>query len=85
MASHVCLQLRRAPSSHTEQPIPASLDAVVMSCLEMKPQERVQTAEDLIAQLDRVQLEERWTHERAVNWWHLHGSDGSGAATTAQD
>jgi len=73
------------PSSHTEQPIPVSLDAVVMSCLEKKPQERVQTAEDLIAQLDRVQLEERWTHERAGNWWHLHDSDGSRAGTTAQD
>jgi serine/threonine-protein kinase len=65
------------PSRKTEQSIPASLDAVVLSCLVKEPSERVQTAEELVAQLDAVQLESPWTHERAEQWWNLHGGDSA--------
>jgi len=68
------------PSKKAEQAIPPSLDAVVLSCLEKEPQERVQTAEDLIAQLERVELEQPWTNERAEEWWSKHASDSSSAS-----
>jgi hypothetical protein len=66
------------PSKKAEQAIPPSLDAVVLSCLEKEPQNRVQTAEDLIAQLDRVEFAQPWTNERAEQWWKEHGG-GSGS------
>ncbi|MEJ2239992.1 MAG: hypothetical protein P8X82_17005, partial [Gemmatimonadales bacterium] len=66
------------PSKKAEQAIPPPLDAVVLSCLEKEPQDRVQTAEDLIAQLDSVELEHPWTNERAEEWWKEHGGDESG-------
>jgi serine/threonine-protein kinase len=69
------------PSRKTEQSIPAALDATVLSCLEKEPQERVQTAEDLVAQLNQVELETPWTNERAEEWWNDHEGDGSSAGT----
>jgi hypothetical protein len=66
------------PSKKAEQAIPPSLDAVVLSCLEKEPQDRVQTAEDLIAQLDSVELERPWTNERAEEWWKEHAGEESG-------
>ncbi|UCG86843.1 MAG: serine/threonine protein kinase [Gemmatimonadota bacterium] len=64
------------PSRKTELAVPASLDAAVLSCLEKKPDQRVQTADELVAQLNRVQLEEPWTKERAEHWWRRHDDGG---------
>jgi hypothetical protein len=60
------------PSRRAEQPVPEALDALVLSCLEKEPGRRVKTAEDLVAQLEQVQLENPWTQERAESWWSLH-------------
>jgi serine/threonine-protein kinase len=65
------------PSHHTQQTIPASLDVLVMHCLEKKPEDRVQTAEELITQLGQVSVAERWTNERAAEWWSSHGKEQS--------
>jgi serine/threonine-protein kinase len=61
------------PSRATEQHIPDALEAVVLSCLEKNPADRVQTAEALSAELERVAFERHWTQERASKWWSAHG------------
>ena len=65
------------PSRHAGQAIPKSLDSVVLSCLVKDPAGRVQSAEDLAARLAAVELAERWTRERATQWWEAHAADGS--------
>jgi serine/threonine-protein kinase len=66
------------PSKATDQPVPASLDSIVLSCLEKDPAERIQTAEELADRLAVVDLPEPWTQERARLWWEAH--DAAGAA-----
>ena len=42
------------PSSRTESPIPAELDAIVLACLAKDPSERPQTARELARRLEAV-------------------------------
>jgi serine/threonine-protein kinase len=42
----------RPPSERTAQPVPASLEAIILRCLRKSPAERFQTAGELIAALD---------------------------------
>ena len=72
----------RPPSEISELPIPASLEAIVMRLLEKAPDDRYQTAEELVAALQGVVLDHRWTQERAKEWWGLHGPDLVDAGTT---
>ncbi len=72
------------PSTHTEHTIPPALDAIVLSCLEKKPADRVPTAEALTAELERVVLERPWTQQRAVEWWKMHGGQIGYAGGTAR-
>ncbi|UCD24295.1 MAG: serine/threonine protein kinase [Gemmatimonadota bacterium] len=67
------------PSEKIAHPIPASLDSVVLSCLEKEPDSRVQTAEDLVAQLGRVRFDSPWTSDRAADWWERNGGEGEPA------
>ena len=43
------------PSRHTEQPIPAALDELLLACLAKSPQARPQTADDLRRRLERLE------------------------------
>ncbi len=60
------------PSSRTELPIPRELDAIVLACLEKKPEKRPTSATELVRLLDTVPLPEPWTDERAGQWWGRH-------------
>jgi serine/threonine-protein kinase len=71
------------PSQRARQSIPASLDAIVLDCLKKSPADRIQTAEDLLARLDHIEVTESWTADRARQWWESHGaSTASGVATS---
>ncbi len=61
------------PSAVSEQPIPEDLDSIVMRCLEKKPADRFQSAEDLMNALQMVRLADPWGPEKAREWWKLHG------------
>lgn len=61
------------PSVLSEVPIPKELDDIVMKCLEKKPEDRFQTAQDLEAALAAVLCDQTWTWEKARKWWDLHG------------
>lgn len=60
------------PSAHTELPIPAQLDSLVLTCLAKDPAARPATAEDLLCRLDGIALPTPWTRDRAGEWWRLH-------------
>ncbi len=63
------------PSKQSELPIPAELDAIILACLEKKPEDRPQSAEELQRRLDAVALGSPWTQQRARTWWSAHVPD----------
>ncbi len=60
------------PSARSEMPVPAAMDAIVLSCLEKNPSRRPQTADELAARLRREHLLDGWTPDQAAHWWRLH-------------
>jgi serine/threonine-protein kinase len=72
------------PSARTELRIPAALDNAILSCLAKDPAARPQTADDLVALLDAIDLPP-WTQPDARKWWALHGPLGTLSAVAADD
>jgi len=60
------------PSKRSELPIPHSLERVVMSCLEKRPDDRPQSVAELRAMLDGCADVTPWTEADANHWWALH-------------
>jgi serine/threonine-protein kinase len=65
-------QQPEAPSRRTEVRIPASLERIVMACLEKKPEDRPQSATELAGLLDQCTDIAPWTRADADRWWSLH-------------
>lgn len=62
------------PSRRTDLPVPASLERLILACLEKEPDKRPATAEEIARELSRSACEigEAWTQERARRWWEAH-------------
>ncbi len=61
------------PSGRTELGIPASVDAMILSCLAKDPDERPQSADELSQRLDTcAQDVVPWTTVRAAGWWDVN-------------
>jgi hypothetical protein len=71
------------PSAKASQPIPPTLDALVLSCLAKEPADRVPTAERLDAELAAIELATAWTEARAAEWWRVHMALESGPSPAA--
>ena len=61
------------PSARTDQPIPAELDALVLSCLAKDPAKRPQSARELSLRLGELEGADAWTQDRAREWWVTEG------------
>jgi serine/threonine-protein kinase len=75
LASHVTERPQR-PSKRLGQPVPESLEGVIMACLEKKGEARPQSAAKLRAMLDACADVALWTQEDASQWWTLHQAPG---------
>ncbi len=60
------------PAEVAELPISEELNAIVMTCLEKDPRDRFQTATELAAALEALEIEVPWDWEKAGEWWDLH-------------
>jgi serine/threonine-protein kinase len=60
------------PSQRTELPIPASLERIVMKCLEKRREDRPQSALELAQMLEAARDLGTWTSEDARHWWELN-------------
>jgi serine/threonine-protein kinase len=67
------------PSWRTEVPIPASLERVVMACLEKRPEDRPQSAAEVAELLDACSDISPWTRADAARWWGLHQPEANAA------
>ncbi|MEN8143886.1 MAG: serine/threonine-protein kinase [Gemmatimonadota bacterium] len=65
----------RPPAALAEEKIPAELDALVMKCLEKKPQDRFASIRELRQALDGIAFPDAWNRDVAERWWNLHISD----------
>jgi serine/threonine-protein kinase len=63
-----------APSTMSEQAIPADLDAIVLECLSKDPAMRPATGDVLWERLDRLRVGP-WDQTRARAWWEMHAPD----------
>jgi serine/threonine-protein kinase len=60
------------PSRRSELPVPASLERVIMACLEKKRERRPQSVAELASLLERCTEVPEWTPAHAKQWWALH-------------
>jgi serine/threonine-protein kinase len=60
------------PSTRTELPVPAGLEAIIMRCLDKDPVRRPQSADDLADLLRALPESRTWSQQRAQDWWNLH-------------
>lgn len=63
------MQAPTPPSQVTSQPIPEELDRVVLACLAKSPENRPQTADELVDLLEGCHFERPWSLSRARTWW----------------
>ena len=61
------------PPSQVRSGIPADLEAVVLRCLEKKPENRFPDAQSLERALAECASAGTWTEEMAAEWWRGHG------------
>jgi serine/threonine-protein kinase len=60
------------PSQRTEMAVPASLERVILQCLEKDPARRPETARKLLDLLAACDGAEPWTPKEAERWWDTH-------------
>jgi hypothetical protein len=60
------------PSIRSGRPVPPGLERLIMRCLEKDPASRPATADELLAELERVELESTWGPVLARTWWEEH-------------
>jgi serine/threonine-protein kinase len=59
----------KPPSERRGEPVEADLEAVVMRCLEKRPEDRYESATALVTALQRCAGAQEWTRDRGRAWW----------------
>jgi hypothetical protein len=84
----VCMkQLHTAPvppSSRTTRPIPSSIEALVLSCLEKDPNARPSSVAQLLTSLSRIEDVPTWTADDANQWWNARATPVRAAIETTR-
>src|SRR5262249_18322410 len=78
---HIC-KVPVPPSRRTELPIPASLERIIMMCLEKDPAKRPSSAREVARMLREVKLDTTWDEARAERWWQTHRPQATGRRQT---
>jgi hypothetical protein len=60
------------PSRRTGRAVPPALERLIMRCLQKDPARRPASADELVAELDRVPIEPVWDQRRAREWWETN-------------
>lgn len=71
------------PSERSALPIPRSVDALVLSCLQKDPNDRPQDATEVLKRIDDCHVTGTWSSERAHAWWLKHLPNPAGTLTVA--
>ncbi|HWO13674.1 MAG TPA: serine/threonine-protein kinase [Polyangiaceae bacterium] len=66
------LELPEPPSARLGRPLPVALERLVLDCLEKKPEQRPQSARELLERL-ALASSEPWGEKQAESWWREHG------------
>jgi serine/threonine-protein kinase len=66
------------PSSRTEIPLPPEFEAVILSCLAKRPEDRPASVTELATRLRAAVPEGSWTPDRAERWWTHHRPSSTG-------
>jgi eukaryotic-like serine/threonine-protein kinase len=66
------------PSVRLGQPVPSSLEAVILSCLKKDPASRPGSAEELSELLAGCDVGDPWTPAMAREWWGQHMNEAGG-------
>ena len=59
----------------SEQPIPDTLEALIRSCLEKRPENRPESAAELYARLGEIDCGATWDGDRARDWWRRNAPE----------
>jgi serine/threonine-protein kinase len=79
-AMHIMVAHARDPAPalrKLNEQLPESLEAVIMRCLEKKPDDRYRNARELRNALMACTLDNEWTETDAASWWRVAGSKSS--------
>ena len=73
------------PSVRLGRPVPESLSAILLACLEKSPAQRPASAPALVEMLDACEDVAAWTNDSARVWWNLRGPALMARAHRQQD
>jgi eukaryotic-like serine/threonine-protein kinase len=80
---HLMQHLHAAPTppSHTaEQPIPKSVDDLVLACLQKDPALRPASVDEVLRRAMTGTADDVWDEESARTWWEMHLPDNRGSS-----
>jgi len=69
------------PSQRTAQPVPPTLERLILRCLEKQPDDRPASADEIAAELDALAAGASWDQEQARAWWQARVARVGGAPT----
>ena len=72
------------PSQRTELGVPRELDELVLACLKKDPNQRPQSAEQLLSAARGCRTCECWNQELARSWWDRNLPELSGPLTPSE-
>lgn len=69
VCAHHVLTVPDAPSARLSSPVSSDLEAILLSCLAKKPEDRPASAHVLRDRLRACNAASRWTNAKAAQWW----------------